>query len=149
MGQLRAEVMMYCNVWMAFSLVPCMQGPSCCGFMGKLVDVGSCGRRGQRQSFGPVVTYEDGFVILIKSNDQCFGKEYAITHTNKGGEPNKAVGEAVLVMAFLAGHRQGRDQCKFATCNTLHRRDVGDPDFNCGCCGIIVVDRCTRGKVIP
>ncbi len=55
-GQVRTEVMIFCNLWMASSWVQSVQGVSCRGFIGKLGDVGSCGRRGQRQSCGPVVS---------------------------------------------------------------------------------------------
>jgi hypothetical protein len=53
-GQVRIEVMTCCNLWMASSLVPCVQDVSCGNFKGKLGAIGSCGRRGQCQSFGPV-----------------------------------------------------------------------------------------------
>ncbi len=77
-------------------------------------------------------TYKDGFAILIKSNDQCFYKQYLTICINKGGESNEAVGEAGQEVAFSAGCRQVGDQCKFGTCNRLYRSAVGLQDFAVG-----------------
>jgi hypothetical protein len=57
-GQARSEVMTLRNLWTASSWVPCAQGVSCRGFTGKLGDTGCCGRRGLRQSRGPVVSLQ-------------------------------------------------------------------------------------------
>ncbi len=94
-------------------------------------------------------TYEDCFAILIKSNDQCCGKEIATTRIKKGGKFNEAMGEAGYVVALPAGCRQVGDRCKFGTFNRLHRSAVSHPDFNCGRCGVIFVDRCIGAKVKP
>ena len=50
-------------------------------------------------------------------------------------------------MAFSAGWRQGSDQCKFTPCNGVHRSAIDHVTPDCGSGGIIVVDRCARGKV--
>ncbi len=77
-------------------------------------------------------TYNDGFAILIESNDQHFCKENSATHINKGGKSNEAVREASHDVVYLAGCRQVRDQYKFGTCNRMYRSAVGHLDLIVG-----------------
>jgi hypothetical protein len=109
--QSRTEVMTLHNLLMASSLVSCAQGVSCRGSTDKLGDVGCCGRRGQHQSWWPVVSLQPTRIALPFSSNamtNVFVKRTQQPASTKGVSPMGLWGKpAVTWPIWLDAGRSG------------------------------------------
>jgi hypothetical protein len=112
-GQARTEAMTLCNLWMASSWVSCVQGMSCCGSTDKLGDVGCCGRRGQHQSHGLVVSLQPTRVALpylSNATANVFVKRTRQPASTKGVSPMRLWGKLAMTWPiWLDAGRPGTD----------------------------------------
>jgi hypothetical protein len=112
-GQLRTDLITLCNLSMASSWESCAPGVSSRGSTDKLGDVGCCGRRGQRQSHGPVVSLQPIRIALSFTSNAMTNVFVKITQQPafaNGARPMRLWGKpAMMGPTRLDAGRSGTD----------------------------------------
>ncbi len=103
-GRGRSDEMMERTAWMASIWVPYAQGPSWSCSWGKSGGGGTCGRRGQRQSLGPVDLRQPSRMTLPSQSNAMTAvlvkstRQPALT---KGASPMRECGKPAMTWPFL------------------------------------------------
>jgi hypothetical protein len=113
MGWLQTELMTSRNLSMASSWESCLPGASSHGSPAKLGDIGCCGRRGQRQSCGPVVSLQPIRIALSFASNAMINGFVKITQqpaSTKGARPMRLwVKPAMMWPTWLDEGRTGTE----------------------------------------